>query len=132
MCWRGVAVCLLNQPSGHFLLLLWSVQESSCESKYVRQCDVILLVGHHLLTHLVFVQVLLQGDEVQRVSAAWVASRVAGCASEADKAAAKSAAEFCQALAAAGAVTAVMDLLLSKEPHCKAAGGLLAMQSMSP
>jgi hypothetical protein len=76
--------------------------------------------------HLVCLQVLLQGDGVQRVSAAWLASRVASCASEADKPAAKSAADFCQALAAAGALAAAMDLLLSKDPQCKPAGELPA------
>ncbi|KAF6255715.1 armadillo-type protein [Scenedesmus sp. NREL 46B-D3] len=67
-------------------------------------------------------QVLLQGGGVARVSAAWVASRLASCANEADKPAAKSAAEFCQALMAAGALPAVMDLLLSREVQCRAAG----------
>jgi Lon protease-like protein len=73
------------------------------------------------------VQVLLQGGDVQRVSAAWVASRLASSASE-DKAASKSVAEFCQALMAAGALTAAMDLLLSKEGQQVAAGGLRALQ----
>jgi negative regulator of genetic competence, sporulation and motility len=74
-------------------------------------------------------QVLLQGGEAQRMAAAWVSSRLASCAAEA-KTTAKAVAEFCQALMAAGALAAVMDLLLSKEVQCKAAGVLLALNPL--
>ncbi|WIA31304.1 hypothetical protein OEZ86_002206 [Tetradesmus obliquus] len=66
-------------------------------------------------------EVLLQGSEARSVSAAWIVSRLAKAPSEADKAAARSAQEFCQVLAASGAVAAAMEHLLSRDEQRQAA-----------
>lgn len=67
-------------------------------------------------------QVLLQGSQVQRVSAAWLVSCLAARRSEADRAAVKAAGEFCKVLAAAGAVSPLLELLLRGNAEQTAAG----------